>query len=285
MTEVWLILPPKLPSDQEPLALRATRKLLARKTSQRGLKLEERHAIPAGTFFGRRSWCLEPGDAMNLYARANRTQVCVFMIREVSVLVDPSKRSATEGGQLLGMRRYVRYKAFVSRISPGETSVVLDGKLDAFADWCSVVACDGENDPRCLPLHVFDSATDQPGLSTAAGRADFQTTFGAPGHRVDSSGFRWQRAAALHGRDQLRIAGQTLATGFHWDVTRAKRGTWLRLCTSNEVWEVQGGHVNVYPDSHIRGADADGSRRVWTARTVRPGSSGRKRRRNRKTRR
>ena len=53
---------------------------------------------------------------------------------------------------------------------------------------------------------------------------------------------------AIQSADQLQVSGHYLRRGCHWDVAASG----YRISTPRGVWIVDG-HVNVYPDAHVRG--------------------------------
>lgn len=205
---------------------------------------------------------LEPKDAHELYQRTHHSRVLVLTFTRVYVRRDPSRdpvvrRAALELGE------FVEHKAESSLVR-SETG--LAETIQRFST-AAYRAFAGEDDPRCLPLHVFAVDRIWSALSEQDGRDAFSKLHGGPRSRVDTERKRWTRAnrAEYHGVERLTIAGHDLPPGMHWDVTSERRPA--RLTTSKEVWEVPAtsrGHVNVYPDAYVRpGSEA---RRIWPTR-------------------
>lgn len=208
---------------------------------------------------------LAPDDAHQLYKLLHRHRTLVACFTTVFVRRDPSRHPAVRK-EALDLATYVDHKAeFV--LVRGDSSVA--PALDRFARWSETTSCQGEDDPRCLPLHVFATDRPWPELREAAGREAFSASYGSGRSRTDDRGRRWERAqrAAYHGREALEIAGCALAAGMHWDVSGG-RGTG-RLTTAREVWKLkERGFVNVYPDAHVRATRTSRARRVWSSATA-----------------
>jgi hypothetical protein len=65
---------------------------------------------------------------------------------------------------------------------------------------------------------------------------------------VDDEDLHWLLTPRdFHSTEVLSIAGYTCRPGFHWEVT----GNEWRIATPAGIW-IGKGHVNVYPDAHIR---------------------------------
>jgi len=164
----------------------------------------------------------------------------------------------------LELEHFVAYKA---RYGLVRDAADVERHLSGFEAWCGTHACDGQDDPRILPLHVFE--TDKPWLTLAdAGTARaFGSRYGPPSSRRDDGGKCWDRALARHGGPQLAVAGCPLPVGTHWDVRIAEQRTSVAtICTADGVWEMRGpgAYVNVYPDSGLRKTKrASGVRKVW----------------------
>jgi hypothetical protein len=99
-----------------------------------------------------------------------------------------------------------------------------------------------------LPFHVFSGQGAN--LQSVDRRKAFDEQYGSGADRVDAVRSRW----ILNPRDfhstesALHIAGYELRQGYHWDVTASE---W-RISTPVGLWWVKYGHVNVYPDAHVR---------------------------------
>ena len=147
--------------------------------------------------------------------------------------------------------RFVRYKAYAAPLPDDPTAV--SACLDEYDAWCGCVGCENDNDPRCLPLHVFKSVHTE--LDTLAQRRRFDKEHGTGTRRLDGNGLAWRLdPAAFHGWDTLHVAGHELVPGFHWDVSAGTGGSGT-VTTPTERWTITAkrGYVNVYPDGHVRG--------------------------------
>lgn len=217
----------------------------------------------AGEPWGRPIQFLAPRDALQLYKSLHRTVAIVLSFTQVYVRRDPSRHPVVRR-KASTLAEFVAHKAVYGLVR-GKTSV--PGYLDRFIAWQAAVKCAGEDDPRVLPLHVFEAGGPWSELATSEGRAAFDSQFGGGASRTDLEQRMWDRAsrAAYHGRERLTVAGHTLAAGMHWDVNidSAK----ARLTTAHEVWQLRrrAGYVNVYPDGHVGKAGRSTARCVWTA--------------------
>ena len=200
---------------------------------------------------------LAPSDARTLYRSLHQWRLLVLTFTAIYVRRDPS-RQPVERRAALDLETFVEHKAAFHLVrAKGDIG-------PAVAQFCglqSSLSCEGEDDPRCLPLHVFSVDQRWSSLSNRSGREDFARTYGAASSRLDRSRKRWTRAqrGAYHGSELLVVANHELPRGMHWDVT-SERGT-ARLLTSDEIWKV--------PDA-TRGHIADLSLRLRKERTRRP---------------
>jgi hypothetical protein len=206
---------------------------------------------------------LRPSDAYDLYRRLHRRRVLVIGFTEVHVRTDPSRDPAVRRAAIT-LSTFVEHKADFELV---RDKPAIQPTLERFKRAIGgVPRCDGEDDPRCLPLHVFAVVCDWSSLTQRNGRDRFEDRYGRARSRVDSGNKRWARAdsAAYHGGDALTVAECQLRSGMHWDVS-SERGR-KKLMNSHEVWELPrqgaGGYVNVHPDAHVGGGS--GARRVWT---------------------
>lgn len=162
------------------------------------------------------------------------------------------------------LEEFVRYKAMY-----GIARSLGDGAklIDAFATWPSGSGDADAQDPRVLPLHVFDNERIWENLDAVAGRTDFAQRYGNAAHRLDCTDRNWSPATVGHGQDTLTVAGRGMPRGFHWDVNRGRAGG-SRLVTCHEVWLLRHprSYANVYPDAYVRGAPRGNARLVWSAR-------------------
>lgn len=187
--------------------------------------------------------------AAGLYPRIHRQRVAVLVLgRDPFVPLHPKIDEAALPKRHVPLRRFVSYKSLWVRLPPSDP--MDETWAGRFASWCDGVHCEGEHDPRCLPLHIF--AGDGKGLDAAARRADFDNRYGTGPHRNDERTAAWRMEPkafhALQAVDQLHVSGFTLRRGCHWDVEANQ----YRISTPKGLWLVDG-HVNVYPDAHVRG--------------------------------
>ena len=207
---------------------------------------------------------LQPNEAHELYRLLHRRRVMVVCFTSVFVRKDPSRDPAVRRSAL-AVGTFVEHKAAFALIRSRPS---VEAVLKRFKHECNV-SCDGEDDPRCLPLHVFAVQRDWSDLRRQDGRKAFAEQYGPPQSRVDSDRRRWSRAdrSAYHGRDTLTVANCELAPGMHWDVASERGST--RVMTAREIWEIprgSRGYLNVYPDAYVRPGGLSTARRVWPAR-------------------
>ena len=121
----------------------------------------------------------------------------------------------------------------------------------AFEDWLAQIECDGPNDPRILPLHIF--TTKRPfELDETAERRRFREEHHHESALVDDRKRRWMLAppGARHGREPQTVRDLQLPDGFHWDVGVPRVSV---VASSNTIWRIgSGGYINIYPDGHVR---------------------------------
>jgi hypothetical protein len=258
---VVVVLPERDSSD-----VRCLRRRVRDKASSSGVEVVKTFRARRGSVVGE-AWkgpveFLAPGDAYQLYKRLHRARLLVISFTTVFVRRDPSRDPAVRK-EALALSTFVEHKADFELVR-GASSI--NDTFDRFAASLAQGSCEGEDDPRCLPLHVFTTDRLWPQLREEDGRRAFRKRYGPPRERSDDRGRRWARAdrGAFHGREALVIAGCELAAGMHWDVTGG-RGPAGRLTTANEVWKLgRQGYVNVHPDAHVSASDRSTARRVWT---------------------
>lgn len=203
---------------------------------------------------------LTPRDAFDLYEEVHQRAVIVFAYTRVLIRLNPSNRHVTRK-QTRGLKQFVWHKAFYALIN-GVPQIA--HAFARFDQWRGESRCTGEDDPRALPLHVFDTSEDWRALGTQTRDADFKKRYGGPRERNDDAEKKWCRAdrQAYHGKPIVTIAGCALLPGMHWDVT-AQRTT--QLLTSREVWSLpRHSYLNVYPNAKIRMTKhANAARKIW----------------------
>ncbi len=209
---------------------------------------------------------LKPNDAYRLYDQLHFSPVIVLAFSSAFVSREPGL-SEPPAKALLSVQDFVRHKALY-RLIRGAAEVGM--AFEGFVSWRNGVHCDGEDDPRTLPLHMFATDCDCTSLGTDAADEAFRRRHGGPPCRRDDKGLSWQRANrnAYHGRPVLRVAGTDLAPGMHWEVaSRRKR----KLQNSMEVWRLEGAstsYVNVYPNAHISVSGARSTaKKIWPSKT------------------
>lgn len=210
----------------------------------------ETHRVVGGEEKDRLFPLLVPEDARWMYSELHRYDIAVLALRASYVRQNPSVAPARRR-QLLPLGRFVRYKAYYGVIRNNQD---VGFHITQFVASLNAVNCDGLDDPRILPLHIFDSDKEWRDLDGLAERLLFVREHGPPGRRHDSSGFSWTKPrgqAAKHGGPALRVARHTLEQGFHWDVSTDSSGT---ICTANAVWKLRrpDSYLNIYPDGFIR---------------------------------
>lgn len=204
---------------------------------------------------GRKRDVLIEQDARDLYKAAHRSQLIVFMIGSVQMRRDPRVDPATER-VLLSLDQFFRYKAVLNAV---QTDSNLVACVDRALASLGQLDCVDHRDPRVMPLHVFAGEHNLSQLGIAAGRANFDSTFGGATSRKDSSGRAWV-TGPHHGFEELLVAGNPVPRGFHWDVQSGKNPS--KLHNGWEVWELRGdGHLNISPDGNAR--QGVRSRRLW----------------------
>ena len=217
---------------------------------QRGWKFFQRQTARVSSPEGRVFRVIDIQDAANLYRRMHRARVGVWQIDKAQVPISPE--FAPNPKRVITLRSFLMHKAFHYTLPEGNFQSAWDSSCDKFDEWINRVGCEGEGDPRCLPLHVFKTKLDLNQLATVEGRSLFGQTHGPQSSRADSNELHWRRPRGpYHGRDSLYVAGCRLAQGFHWDVSTKQAPQ--RIATTSEIWEIKrNGYVNVYPDQHVR---------------------------------
>lgn len=183
-------------------------------------------------------------DAANLYRRAHRAKVAVFVAGKPFV---PLRPDPVGPKHTLLLTRFVRYKAHARRLPTEKTDVSI--QLDSCEAWRRTTECEGGHDPRCLPFPVFD--TGHADLDERQQRQAFDDHHGPGARRVDDRGLTWSLdPKAFHGREELHVAGRKLPRGFHWDVS-VSDGPKM-LTTGTDRWRVFR-YINIAPDAIFRG--------------------------------
>ena len=184
-------------------------------------------------------------DAVRLYEEMHRRPMAVVYEGKPRVRLDPG--GDLRDDRLVSLYRFCRYKSYATSLRSNAAS-----RWDeAFEDWLTQVECDGPNDPRILPFHIFRTKGDY-ALDEIAERRRFRQEHRSTSAVVDDRKRRWTLAppGARHGREPQTVRGQQLYGGFHWDVMAP--GT-TAVASSNTIWKIRsGGYINIYPDGHLR---------------------------------
>ena len=242
--EVWLFHPASGgPSSQ-------AKRFIQTECRNRGWKLTLRPTTVRKSPEGRPLGLIKSQDAINLYGRIHRSRIGVWQIGYAHAPRKPRPRPIV--GDYIELHRFISHKAFHHKISKNDISGQWLSSLPSFSKWLEQVCCEGEGDPRCLPLHVFSTKYKIPALATQVGRSAFAQVHGPQSSRVDNNKLHWNRPkGAYHGQEMLHVAGHDLAPGFHWDVLNPKGRR--HITTTKDIWEIgPNGYVNVSPDQHIR---------------------------------
>lgn len=212
---------------------------------ERGWNFQSRILKPAKTPAGRPILPISVSDAAGLYPRSHRARVATLVLGTDPVVpLRPNADEAIRYKHTIPLFQYLDYKSCWIRVPHDAENLTWTG---VFEGWCARIECEDEHDPRCLPFHVFTGKGA--GLSSETSRRAFNQTYGPGAHRTDDASLEWRlEPRNFHGNESLTIAGYECRPGFHWDVVGRHR--W-RLGTPSGIWEGTG-HVNVYPDAHIR---------------------------------
>lgn len=203
---------------------------------------------------------LAPDDAHGLYRSLHRAPSLVLAFATAYVRRDPSRNPPARRAAVR-LDRFVDHKAIYGLV---RSSADGDRYFEQFANWRDVAHCGGDDDPRVLPLHVFETARDWRALGHEQADNRFRRLYGPAGRRYDEGEKLWARATDRHGRDELVVAGCRLQRGMHWDVSTGRAKATLH--NSNAVWILtRRGYLNVYPDAGTRRAPraGRGAKQVW----------------------
>lgn len=250
-TDIWLIFSQARRPETSPARAR-----IRTICKSRGWDFQERPARELSvTASGRKRLLISGEDADALYRRLHISRVGILCFERVEVSLDLTvQKGATRDRLLVSLRVFSLYKSFYSQISIEQPA----RWLEDFERWHGVVHCEGEHDPRCLPLHVFKA--QQLNLDVPTQREEFARLYGDGSVRVDDESRLWKLSPHdFHGREPAQVAGWSLRPGFHWDVT--PHAGYTRIVTTTQVWEVYK-YANVYPNAHIRGRHPN-ARRVY----------------------
>ena len=218
---------------------------VADRASARGWETIHTECVRLASGSGRVIDVVQRGDAVRLYEDMHRRPVAVVYNGKPRVRLDP--RPPLRDDRTVSLLQFCRYKSFAVSFR-SNAAATWDSVFD---NWVKGVECDGSNDPRVLPFHLF-AAKGSYELDVAAERRRFRRSHQHRRALVDQLRRRWASAApgARHGRNPQMVRGLRLDDGFHWDVTTASSKA---ISSSSTIWTVRaGGYINIYPDGHIR---------------------------------
>lgn len=249
MIQVWLFYPE---------GSVATKKDTIRiKCEARGWTLVHRNTVRKSVQYkGRdiRAYVIHQQHATELYSEIHRGSVGVLQLSDTHVPITPNPKKR----DYVPLSTFVRYKAFFHPIREDRiTEQTVDQIANSFQEWIDLMNCTGEDDPRCLPFHVFCAKEDGYNLNIIGDRQRFESHHRMHNFRRDGNDLDWKRPVArqMHGRETLQVAGRELIRGFHWDVSNGAGSQ--RIYTTSEIWQLgPRGYVNIYPDAYIRGKQA-----------------------------
>ena len=194
---------------------------------------------------GRKANVLQRGDASRLYEDMHRRQVAVLYSGKIVVRIDP--KPPFRDDRVVSIADFCKYKSYVTSLGSNNA-----GQWDVgFTGWMSAAGCDGPNDPRILPLHIF-AAKGEFKLDDHEERKRFRTTHRQRRTLRDKRRRTWSpaRPGARHGREPQTVRNLRLDDGFHWDVTTTRSPY---VTSSDTIWKVPSrGYLNVYADGCIR---------------------------------
>jgi hypothetical protein len=220
------------------------------------------HRVVSGQDSGALLPLIKPEDAKWIYTALHRYDVALLTLRAAYVRRDPSMDPARDR-QLVSLEKFVRYKAYFGMI---RTTKDIEIHLEKFQVQRESVNCDGVDDPRTLPFHIFYCFNDWPELDLKSQQEKFIKEHGHSAHRHDCSGLSWQKPkgqAARHGGPALRVARRMLEQGFHWDVSGRQS---QKIYSTDAVWVLKhkNSYINIYPNGYLRAPSKKyGTIRLW----------------------
>lgn len=243
---LWIILPAK-PSPAQSESIRRLRIKLSEQDEIRVSEVRVRSTKgPRGFTYP----LIPANEVMGLYRQAHRARTAVIAFGGTQVLLDISELPTAKG--CVALERFVKYKCSYALVSRPEE---LEGAWTKALAWMNDIHCEGQRDPRCYPMAIFETDREYP-LGTPEERQDFINLHKASKRSRDLTDARHRswKFGPDHTLDLIQVAGHTLPIGFHWDVQAARSST---ITTGWEVWHLpRGGYTNVHPDALVRGGNA-----------------------------
>ncbi len=229
---------------------------VAATASSKGWKLSVAQCVRLSSGRGRKANVLQRGDASRLYKEMHRQQVAVLYSGKVAVRTDP--KPPFRDDRVVSLAEFCKYKSFAVSLRSNDAN-----DWDArFEEWMTVAECDGPNDPRILPFHIFASSGSFQ-LDDLDERKRFQRSHRYRRSLQDGRRRSWSPPppGARHGREPQTVRSLRLDGGFHWDVTTSRSPV---MTSSDTIWKVPShGYLNVYPDGFIRFGNH--STQTWSA--------------------
>lgn len=227
-----------------------------KRASARGWDVATVECVRLSSGRGRVASVLGRNDAARLYEDMHRRPVAVIYGGKPIVRTYPEQGFRDDRSVTLS--QFVRYKCFAMNLAHNAAH---DWE-SAFLEWLRHATCDGRNDPRILPLHIF-AMEGQYDLGNPQDRRRFRLSHKErkSSSLLDDRERRWSppRSGTGHGREPQTVRGLPLDDGYHWDVTTRKSPV---VATVNMIWNVpRGEYVNIYPDGYIRRGGR--SKQVW----------------------
>ena len=228
---------------------RSQRDGVRQQASQRGWQVSIANCVNLPSGSGRPINLLQRRTADDLYASMHRGPVAVLHDANPSPKVRTDPRRRLNDKQTMSIEQFCRYKSFVMSLRSSEARTW----VARFDEWLGGIECDGPNDPRILPSHIF-AAKDSYGLDEQSERRRFRDDHRRRDALEDERRRRWRVAGPgqRHGRESPLVRQLQLPGGFHWDVTVPGSSS-PSVTSTTTVWQVtQGGYINVYPSGSFR---------------------------------
>lgn len=260
--QVIIVLPKTESEDQQRL-----RKKVEWAISQHNLELlktirVEEHRVTGGEEKDRLFPILSTNDAVWIYRSCHRYAIAILSLTAAYIRRDPSQYPK-RFRSLISIDKFVRYKAYFGHI---RTMSAVEWHVQNFIESLDTVECDGPDDPRALPFHIFNCPNEWDLLEGSEQQERFAFEHGRSSQRRDCDKVLWNKPkgqAAKHGGGPLLVGKTLFEQGFHWDVVPEGLGT---ILTPDSVWHLEGAnaYLNVYPDGFVRiSGRSSGVKRVW----------------------